>query len=53
MNQAIATGQDVDKGTELGDVDNLALIDLANLSGWGIEDQPNLTLGLLDLVAIG
>ena len=52
MKETVTTGEDVDERTELGDVHNTTLVGRTNLSGRRIEDELNLTLGLIDLGAV-
>ena len=46
VEQAVTTREDVDERTELGDVDDLARVGLADLGGGRVEDEPDLALGL-------
>ena len=46
VDQAVATREDVDERTELGDVDDAALVDRAHLGGRRVEDELDPTLGL-------
>src|SRR5690606_13539344 len=48
VEQAVAAGEDVHEGAELGDVHHAARVGLAHLGGGRVEDQLDLPLGLLD-----
>jgi hypothetical protein len=48
VEQAVAAGEDVDEGAELGDVDDPALVGRAHLGGRRVEDELHLALGLFD-----
>ena len=48
VDQAVAAGEDVDEGTELGDVDDLAGVDVADLGRGRVEDQLDPASGLGD-----
>ena len=48
MQEAITTGEDVHEGTELGDIHDLALVDLTDLCSRRVEDQGDPSTGLLD-----
>ena len=52
MEQSIATGKNRNEGTELGRVNNLALVHSANFSGRGVENHLDATLGFSNGTAV-
>ena len=53
VEQAVTAREDVDERTELGDVDDPALVGLADLGGRRVEDELDLALGLGHRAAVG
>ena len=53
MDQAVAARKDVHERPERGDVHHLAVVDLPHIGGGRIEDQADLALGLVHVVAVG
>ena len=52
VDQAVTAREDVDERTELGDVDDPALVDRADLGGRRVEDQLDPALGLVHRDAV-
>src|SRR5581483_10981214 len=52
VDQAVAAGEDVDEGTELGDVHHPAVVHGAHLGLGRVEDQLDAAAGLLDGLAV-
>ena len=53
MHQTISARKDVHERPECGDVHHLPVVDLANIGGGRVQNQPDLALGLVHLVAVG